>query len=122
MTYRGRGTWPRVYDQIIVGDFSAGGENDETLLWDRATGVNVLSSWAAFRPTYRRTSNWGSFSVDIAVVGDYDTDGRADDLFMYDSASGRFYVWSYHRFNPTGRTSGLWLRGFDVISVGSFMD
>ena len=106
---------------MIVGDWSAGGDLDETLLWDRNTGRFVLHSWSAFRMTYVRSGQWNS-QYDIAAPGDYDTDGRMDDLFLYDAASGNFTLWSFHRDVPSTRTSGTWLRGYDVISVGSFMD
>ena len=36
--------------------------------------------------------------------------------------SGKFYVWSFHRNVPTTRLTGTWLTGFDVISVGSFLN
>jgi hypothetical protein len=119
--YRSRGVWSRVYDRLIVGDFSAGGDLDEMILWDRQTGLWVLVSWANFRTIYRHT---GYFSTDISVVapGDYDTDGRVDDLFLYAGSSGRWRVWSFHRLSRSQRLSGTWLNGYDVISVGSFMD
>ena len=111
------------YDQFIVGDFSAGGEYDETILWDRDTGRQRLLSWAAFRPTYRRTGQLERHGIDIAAAGDYDTDGRVDDLFLYDAAYRpvvRVVVPS-QRARPAA-PDGTWLRGYDVISVGSFMD
>ena len=76
-------------------------------------GRHLSPSIGPWRPTESRHEIRG---------GDYDTDGRADDLFLYYIASGRWYVWSYHRNVPTGRASGRWLGGYDVISVGSFMD
>jgi hypothetical protein len=68
-----------------------------------------------------RNGQWSS-GVDIATPGDYDTDGRVDDLFLYDANNGKWAVWSFHRTVPSTRLSGTWLGGYDVISVGSFMD
>ena len=42
-------TWSTVYDEIIVGDLSAGGDLDETIIWDRNTGQWVLYSWVSIR-------------------------------------------------------------------------
>ena len=53
-TYRVTGHWSRGYDEVIVGDWSAGGDLDETILWDRQTGRWVLCSWANFRWRYVR--------------------------------------------------------------------
>jgi hypothetical protein len=119
--YRALGYWGLGYDEVIVGDWSAGGDLDEILLWDRQSGRWQLFSWAGFRSTYRRQGYW-STTFDIAAPGDYDTDGRVDDLFMYDIRTGRWTMWSYHRNVPSVRISQDWFHGYDVISVGSFMD
>ena len=37
-------------------------------------------------------------------------------------SNGSWAVWSFHRNVPSTRLSGTWLNGYDVISVGSFMD
>ena len=109
------------YDEVIFGDWSAGGDMDEMLIWDRDSGLWVLQTWANFRNTYRRHGYWKAI-YDIAAPGDYDHDGRVDELFLYDKQSGHWTINSYHRLVPSGRLSGTWSTGFDAITVGAFVD
>ena len=78
-------------------------------------------SWSAFRPTTSVRGTWSAPSTSLAA-GDYDTDGRVDDLFIYDTGTGQWAIYSFHRYIPTQITQGTWGRGYDVITVGSFMD
>jgi hypothetical protein len=120
-TFRAGGSWPSWYDEVIVGDWSAGGDFDETLVWDRDSGRWVLHSWSQFHWTYVTSGNWGA-AITAVAPGDYDTDGRVDDVLLYSGITGRFYLWSFHRDHPTVRTTGTWLPGYDVITVGMFLN
>jgi hypothetical protein len=115
------GYLPRGGGLLIFADWSAGGDLDEMLYWERSRGLWVLYSWSGFRPTFQRKWSWSS-TVDIAVTGDYDTDGRADDLFLYDIGAGDWAIYSFHRNVPALATRGRWGAGYDAIAVGSFMD
>ena len=86
---RSAGPGRACYDELIVGDWSAGGDMDEMILWDRNTGLWVLQSWSNFRHTLPSRSGYWSTAIDIAAPGDYDTDGRVDDLFLYDASTGQ---------------------------------
>jgi hypothetical protein len=122
-TYRATGYWGRATDTVLAGDWSAGGEVDELLLWDRNSGQYVVQSWSGFRPRSQRSGDalW-SVTFDFGAPGDYDSDGRLDDIFLYDIATGRWSIFSFHRNAATLRLSQDWLHGYDVISVGAFMD
>ena len=84
------GIWTTDYDELIVGDWSAGGDMDEMIIWDRDTGRWVLHELGRL-PAHLSAQRVVEHGVDIAAPGDYDTDGRVDDLFIYDAApaSGR---------------------------------
>ena len=121
-TYRAMVRTSYSYDEIIVGDWNADGEMNETLSWDKSTGVWVLNSWSSWHNTYRRDGFWNN-TFDYAAPGDFDSDGRSDDIFLYDNGSGRWSVHTYHRYTWKGSIrAGQWLAGFDVVSVGNFME
>ena len=117
---RDAGTWSRVYDEIIVGDWSAGGDLDEMILVGPPhRALAAAFSWAGFRPT----SGDGYWST-----GDrrrrawrlrHRRPGRRPVPVRRNN--GRWTIWSFHRNVPSPAPRD-WLHGYDVISVGSFMD
>ena len=111
-----------VYDELIVGDWSAGGDLDETILWDRETGLWVLhivgptsggATSAAASGAPRSTSSRPATTTPTAA---------STTCSSTTPTTGSWTVWSFHRNVPSTRLSGTWLDGYDVISVGSFMD
>jgi hypothetical protein len=107
--------------EIIVGDWSAGGDLDEVILWNKFNGYWLLYSFSAFVPTYQTGDRWNP-AFDIAAPGDYDTDGRIDDVFLFATDSGVWAVVSFHRNAQSTRLYQTWGPGWDVISVGEFMN
>src|SRR5690606_36729418 len=110
---------PNVWDDLIFGDWSAGGDRDEAILWNRENGRWLLQKWSNYG--YRMVNSGGHFRsiIDVMVPGDFDTDGRVDDLYMYDTATGNWWIYSFHRYALSVRRSGSWAAGFDDPVTGA---
>jgi hypothetical protein len=116
---RSSGTWSRVYNQFIVGDFSAGGNLDDLIVRDGRTGSWRLLTFADYRPRNVRDGSWAAAKSQF-FVGDFDTDGRYDELVLRDPETGAWEIVSWHRSAPSTIVTGRWSTPYVRFAIGSW--